>query len=234
MLSWNVLISLKEAGLLHLLVHWVTGLCVDEKDIELLLWGIDVDTLEPQRWLVEARNQFERGLPQGRPRSEPDIQLRVKGVCLIILEAKFGSHNGVVRPGEGKKSEISLTHNEVLNRYNDPSLKMLDRARAKDSALPQQLWRYAVIGEWMTSLGDPDATFHLVNLVRRGAEVESQDAFRSLLRPEYQGRFHVLHWEDLYTLTGFARQRLSRLRCYMENKTLRLRQAFQLGRTWRR
>jgi hypothetical protein len=38
----------------------------------------------------------------------------------------------------------------------------------------------------------------------------------------------VLHWETLYDFTGFERQKLARLRCYLENKTLRLKQAFQL------
>jgi hypothetical protein len=41
-----------------------------------------------------------------------------------------------------------------------------------------------------------------------------------------------VHWETLYDLAAFERKKLARLRCYLENKTLRLKQAFQLGRMW--
>ena len=231
-MSASVLLSFKEAGLLHLIVHWITGQAVDEKDVELFMWGISVDSLQPLDLLIAARNRFERGLPQGRPASEPDIMLRVRGKLFLILEAKFGSHNSFVIPGEGRKSPISLTHDEVLNRYNDLSLKMLDRAKGKDAPVPQQLWRYAVLGEWMTTLGDPEATFYLVNLVRKGHEVQSQDTFRDLIHEPCRERFQVLTWEDLYTLSSFERKKLARLRCYLENKTLKLRQAFDLGRKW--
>lgn len=227
-MSACVLLSFKEAGLLHLIVHWITGQAVDEKDVELFMWGISVDSLQPLDLLIAARNRFERGLPQGRPASEPDIMLRVRGKLFLILEARFGSHNSFVIPGEGQKSPISLTHDEVLNRYNDLSLKMLDLAKGKDAPVPQQLWQYAVLGEWMTTLGDPEATFYLVNLVRKGHEVQSQDTFRDLI----QERFQVLTWEDLYTLSSFERKRLARLRCYLENKSIKLRQAFDLGRKW--
>ena len=81
-------------------------------------------------------------------------------------------------------------------------------------------------------MGHPQDAFYLVNLSRRGHEVQSQDLFRGLLRPEHRGHFQALTWEDLYTLTGFERQKISRPRVYRENKTLRLRQAFDLGRPW--
>jgi hypothetical protein len=41
---------------------------------------------------------------------------------------------------------------------------------------------------------------------RKGHEVQAQDAFRELLRPEFRERFQVLHWEDLCTHSEFERQ----------------------------
>ena len=46
----------------------------------------------------------------------------------------------------------------------------------------------------------------------------------------HRDRFEVIHRETLYDLAAFERRKLARLRCYLENKTLRLKQAFQLGR----
>jgi hypothetical protein len=42
----------------------------------------------------------------------------------------------------------------------------------------------------------------------------------------------VIHWETLYDFTGFERKKLARLRAYLENETIKLRQAFDLGRKW--
>jgi hypothetical protein len=68
--------------------------------------------------------------------------------------------------------------------------------------------------------------------LRKGHEVQSQDAFRGLIKETHRDRFEVIHWETLYDLSAFERRKLARLRCYLENKTLRLKQAFQLGRMW--
>jgi hypothetical protein len=52
------------------------------------------------------------------------------------------------------------------------------------------------------------------------------------IKESHRDRYEVIHWESLYDLSGFERRKLARLRCYLENKTLRLKQAFQLGRMW--
>lgn len=81
-------------------------------------------------------------------------------------------------------------------------------------------------------MSDTGAEFHLCNLTRKGWEISSQDDFRTFIREPFRDRFHVISWEDIYVLTGFYRDRLARLRTYLENKSLNLRQAFQLGRVW--
>lgn len=232
--SASVFLSLKEAGLLHQIVFWITGQRVEEKDVTLYLWGLNTDTLQPWDYLIAARNRFERGLPSGRPFSEPDIALVTKE-HIIILEAKLTSPNSYVAPGEGRKSPISLTHAEVLARYDTSDLFMnkqtVNVEKAQTRPVPQQLYRYWQIGEWMRFMADIPQ-FWLVNLTRWGHEVQAQDDFRDLLLERDRERFQVLHWETIYAMTTPYRQQMPRLRTYMENKSVGLKQAFQLGRKW--
>lgn len=233
--SYNVMASYKKAGLLHELVHTITGQEVQEKDVKLYLWGIDTDSQKPWEMLIAARNRFERGLPQGRPFSEPDIMLRTPD-HFIIVEAKLTSPNSYVAPGENRKSPISLTHEEVLTRYDTSDLffrrSTLNLEQAKTRPFPQQLLRYWQLGEWMRFMADVPQ-FWLVNLTRMCHEVQSQDDFRALLHPNDRERFQVLSWEQIYHMTMPHRHQLSRLRTYLENKTVGLRQCFALGRVWR-
>jgi hypothetical protein len=52
------------------------------------------------------------------------------------------------------------------------------------------------------------------------------------VKETHRDRFEVIHWETLYDIAAFERKKLARLRCNLENETIKLRQAFDLGREW--
>ena len=97
----------------------------------LLMWGILLtdDALRPWDLLIAARNRFESALPVERPFTEPDIALWLPGRYLILIEAKFTSFNMYYERGLRKDAQ-SLTLDELLDIYHDPSLRILDHDAA--------------------------------------------------------------------------------------------------------
>ncbi len=142
MLTWNVFRSLQEAGCLGRLAGAITGdPCTAEPF--LYLWGICLsdDAFDPMELLIAARKRFESTLPVDRPYTEPDIMLHLPGRYLILIEAKFTSPNTIYARGPRKDAQ-SLTLDELLEIYHDPSLQILDYAKAKTAAqVHYQLWR---------------------------------------------------------------------------------------------
>ncbi|HEV3004836.1 MAG TPA: hypothetical protein VGX78_10265 [Pirellulales bacterium] len=200
---------------------------VDEP--RLFLWGISVsdDMFLPWDLLLRARERFETSLPVDRPLTEPDIAFWLPGVYLILIEAKFTSHNAVYRDGP-RMTSTSLTKQELLDIYQHRALAILDLDQARRR--PQvhyQLWRNMVIAEWM-ALADGQATraYH-ANLTRWGHEVDSCREFHGLVRPEYADRFAHLAWEEFDALAAGAAELLW-LRKYLRTKTAYLRRAFTL------
>ena len=130
-LTWNVFRSLQEAGCLGRLAGAITGdPCTAEPF--LYLWGICLsdDAFDPMELLIAARKRFESTLPVDRPYTEPDIMLHLPGRYLILIEAKFTSPNTIYarRP---RKDAQSLTLDELLEIYHDPSLQILDYAKQR-------------------------------------------------------------------------------------------------------
>ena len=109
---------------------------------------------------------------------------------------------------------------------------MLDRGKASKSPVPQQLYRYGVLAEWMAKLSDSGIRPYLCNLTRAGHEVASQDGFSELVTPAFRDHFATMNWEDIHGLSGFERKKLGRLSRYLENTTINLRQPFRLDRKW--
>lgn len=226
-LSWNVFRSFQEAGLLASIAELITGERCQREPI-LFLWGLRTtdDSFEPWELLIHARRRFEAKLPVERPLTEPDIALYEPGQYLILIEAKFTSPNTFYSRGP-RRDRSSLTFDELLAIYADPSLRILDVEAARAvNRVPYQLWRNMVFAEWMARQ-DSVATraFH-VNLVRKGYEQEAADEFHRLIHPDSQDRFARVTWEDLYGLAVGART--NRLRSYLEQKTAGLKKAFQL------
>jgi len=228
MLSYNVFRSLQEAGCLSRLARAITG---DTCTVEpfLYLWGICLtdDAFDPMSLLIAARKRFESNLPVERPYTEPDIMLHLPGRFLIMIEAKFTSPNTIYARGPRKDSQ-SLTLDELLEIYHDPSLQILDYHRAQRAAqVHYQLWRNMTFSEWMAREDHPKTRAFHVNLVREGYEKASAAEFHSLVNPDFANRFRRLTWESIYRF--FANNpALSRMLRYMETKTAGLARAFNL------
>ncbi len=226
--SWNVFRSLQEAGCLGRFARAITG---DECTVEpfLYLWGICLteDSFDPMALLIAARKRFESNLPVERPFTEPDIMIHLPGRYLILIEAKFTSPNMTYERGPRKDAQ-SLTLDELLEIYHDPSLQILDHARARvQSRIHYQLWRNMTFSEWMAREDHPKTRAFHVNLVRQGFEKASAVQFRSLLNPDFGNRFRRLTWESMYRFFS-DNPDLETMRQYLETKTAGLVRAFNI------
>ncbi len=195
-LSWNVFRSLQEAGCLAQVAELLIGESHAEQP-RLYLWGIrvDDDSFEPWDLLIAARERFESHLPVQRPQTEPDIALHLPGRYLVLIEAKFTSPNPVYERGP-RKDPQSLTLDELLDIYWDPTLRILDYEKAKrQPRIHYQLWRNMVFAEWMARLEGPATVAYHVNLVRATAAIGDSAAFKHLVRPRSKGRFSRRTWE---------------------------------------
>jgi hypothetical protein len=228
-LTWNVFRSFQEAGCLHEILRFVTGIDIREEP-ELFLWGLRMtdDSLEPWPLLLRARERFESSLPVRRPGTEPDISIVSRGRALLLIEAKFCSPNTCYVAGPRKDAQ-SLTLAELIGIYQDPTLRILDVDRAKAAdRVHYQLWRNMIFSEFMAGLDCPTTQAYHVNLVRAGYEHESTSEFRQLIRPEFADRFARITWEQLFVLAHLHWRKLTLLIEYMLTKTASLSPAFQL------
>ena len=229
-LSWNVFKSIHSHGLLKDFTEYLTGGSFIEEP-QVFLWGINIETYEAWDMLIAARNRFESKLPVKRPLTEPDIAIYVPGQMVIMIEAKFTSANPVYKLGPRANSQ-SLTLNELVKTYQDPTLKTLDLVKAKSSSqIHYQLWRNMIFAEWMAGMDGSRTEHRVVNLVRDQSEKQSVQEFQQLLKPGYEEAIRRFTWESIYS---WSKQfpRLSMLSRYMEQKTAGLKPAFNLNRPW--
>lgn len=227
-LTWNVFRSLQEAGVLREVAAWFTGIVAPDEP-RLYLWGlrVDDDSLEPWNLLIGARERFEKELPPGRRHTEPDIALHLPGRYLVLIEAKFTSSNPVRDSALGETD--SLSKSNLIRIYQDPSLKILDVEKARQSTrVYDQLWRNMVFAEWMASAEASETRAYLVNLTRLGYEQESCCEFRQVVRPGFAGRFVHRAWEEIDDLWATRLPELARLHSYLATKTSGLVPAFRL------
>ena len=228
MLSWNVFRSLQVAGCLGTIARLITGDTTPQEPL-LFLWGICLtdDAFSPSDLLIAARHRFESNLPVERPLTEPDIMLWLPSRYLVLIEAKFTSPNTIYERGPRKDAQ-SLTLEELLSIYHDPSLCMLDHTRSLSATrIYYQLWRNMVFAEWMARADSPTTKAYHVNLVREGYETASAAEFHGLVRPAFGDRFRQITWERIHQLCT-PDDRLSRLCRYLETKTAGLVRAFNL------
>src|SRR5262249_27550309 len=154
----------------------------------LYLWGLcqSNDTLEPWPVLVAARERFESSLPVERPLTEPDIALYLPGRYLILIEAKFTGANPACEDGPRRDGK-SLTKDELLDIYQDPTLQILDVDWAKRAKkVYYQLWRNMVFADWMAHTDGLGTRAYHANLTRAGHEAESCLHFLQMLRPGFE------------------------------------------------
>ena len=227
-LSWNFFRSVHEAGELSRIGEMITGVRSDVEPI-LYLWGIccSEDDFSPWHLLVDARRRFESNLPVDRPLTEPDIALHLPGRYLILIEAKFTSPNTYYERGP-RKGSSSLTLDELIRIYSDPSLRLLNmQAASTSNRIYYQLWRNTVFSEFMSSLDHPSTRAYHVNLVRDGYDRDSAREFHTLISPAFADRFQQRTWEELHRLCN-GQRRLAQLQRYVKTKTAGLRPAFRL------
>jgi hypothetical protein len=220
--SWNVFVSLAGLGSLAAAFRALTGRAV-EAEPELYLWGVRVDDAEPRRWdrLMAVRGRLER---EGEIPTEPDIMLRVPGVALVLIEAKFGSPNGTLKGHKKRFGGVS----EFLGRYPGPEGRPDPLDRAWIEAQPydrvlQQLVRNIVFAQWLAADGEEP---WVVNLVRGAEELDVEQRITPHLAPGHPVRFRRRTWEDLCRLPVVAEPRAGPLRQYLDNKTIGLVKAF--------
>jgi Restriction Endonuclease associating with ARP len=229
-LTWNVMRSLQEVGVLREVAAWLTGFKVPDVP-RLYLWGlrIDDDSCAPWELLIKARERFERELPVDRPFTEPDIALHLPGRYLVLIEAKFTSPNTFYVNGP-RRSKESLTKKELIEIYQDQNLRILNVVKARSSArVYNQLWRNMVFAEWMASLDGDQTQAYLVNLTRLGYEQQGCAEFHDLVRPGFANRFVHRTWEEIDDLLASQCRKLARLHHYLAMKTTGLLPAFRLG-----
>lgn len=223
-LSWNLFVSLAELGELASAFRLLTGREADSEP-ELYLWGVRVTAGEPHKWdrLLTVRDKLERrpGIP-----TEPDITLRVPGVAIVLIEAKFGSPNSTLK---GKKKRFGSV-DEFLKLYPsiDAGPDPLDRdwiEAQPTEAVYQQLVRNVVFAQW---LAGPHEQPWVVNLVRDTDEREIEQRMACHLHAELPVRFRRCTWEALAKLPAIDEERSVPLKNYLENKTLGLKRAFSL------
>jgi hypothetical protein len=229
-LTYSIMRSFQEADALHLVASLFTGMEVTEEP-RLFLWGLDLteDSLEPWDLLIAARERFERSLPVKRPFTEPDCSIFLPGRFLVLCEAKLTSPNPVYVRGPRKDAQ-SLTLDELVGIYTDPSLTMLDpeKVRAVDQ-IAYQLFRNVQFAQLMARLDSPTTRPFFVNLTRLGTENDTFEPFFRLVRPDHRRQVRHVFWEQLFPLAGLVGDRLNHLRRYMLTKTAGLRPAFNLG-----
>lgn len=220
--SWNVFVSLYALNGLAEAFEKLTG-TIPIGEPELYLWGNRIDAeCNPWTSLIEVRARLEEGLAIP---TEPDIILRVPGQAIVLIEAKFGSSNP--RIASKKRRFGSVT--EFLNRYRckEGAADPLNRkwiSEQEEEKIFEQLCRNAVFAHWLASKREQP---FVINLVRRAAQNDELLFGQHLSKNAVQ--FHVRRWEDLYGLSVIQGEKASVLRRYLENKTVNLEPAFNLG-----
>jgi hypothetical protein len=228
-LTWNVFRTLQECGLLHVVARMITALEIREEP-RLYLWGLSIsdDKFEPWDLLIAARQRFESNLPVERPLTEPDIALYLPGYYLILIEAKFTSANPFYTDGP-RRNPHSLTKDELLDIFQDPSLQMLDVSKARRAdRVYSQLWRNMVFTEWIAGSAGHGTRAYVSNLTKGGQDGPSHEQFHRLMKPDSSARFVPLWWEQIF-FRMTEPQGLARVRQYLINKSAGLLPAFALG-----
>ena len=146
---------------------------------------------------------------------------------MILIEAKFTSANPIYRRGP-RANPQSLTLNELVEIYQDCTLRTLDLDKASNSKqIHYQLWRNMIFVEWMGRLEGGRVEHRVVNLVRDQSENRSVSEFQQLLNPRYENAIQRFTWESIYYWSK-QQSKLDMLSSYLEQKTAGLKLAFKI------
>lgn len=239
-LTWNVFVSLQEAGRLRDATEYLTGRSV-RGEPELYLWGRRVDdpagSHETLPDLVRVRGAIESGIHTYV--TEPDILLRVPSELLVCIEAKFGSanplaHESVPKPGEKPTSRAGL-----LSRYLGDKTSDLTRQRVLGDRIGttfrSQLFRNVVFASEMAG----ELPWHVINLVSSTQAVGPSDdeksyedptpEIRGYLADDVAGCFTYRTWEGLHAHVIVDDPDLAGLDDYLRRKSAHFQPAFNLS-----
>ncbi|HEV2174665.1 MAG TPA: hypothetical protein VGR71_13905, partial [Nitrospira sp.] len=239
-LSWNVFVSLAEAGKLRSAANFLIGQDIGEEP-DLYLWGERVDVRGEASGcryppLVETIGNLESDIL--RFKTEPDIMLVLDGRIIICIEAKFGSGNPLAHHGKSKTHEKPIDRDCLIGRYLDRASERTKGAIDRDGigrVFHSQLFRNLVFVSEMATCGD----WHVVNLMsdtqRKLGTTTDKCSFddprphvRSYLRSGYRDRFHFKTWEELYCKVVKNTSGLAQLADYIRTKSAHYGRAFAL------
>lgn len=236
-LSWNVFVSLAEAGKLRSAVQYLTGRD-PETEPRLYLWGRPVFEADRSVYgpLQAVRNALEPDIHTYV--TEPDIMLVADGELLVSIEAKFGSGNPLAHKGEVKEGQKPITADGLRDRYlgtgTSERTKRIVQPGLLGDAPHSQLLRNVVFAAEMTQ----GAPWHVVNLVADSLK-GTDDGYKSYadptgpvtryLHPDYQHCFTYRTWEGLHAHCIAGEPSLANLDSYLRGKSAHYGRAFVLG-----
>jgi Restriction Endonuclease associating with ARP len=221
-LSWNVFVSLQDAGLLGLAAQ-VLADCQAGTEPDLYLWGkrIGQDRLLSWPRLQRIRDELEPQDPattKRRQQTEPDVVLHVRGWGWIFIEAKLSSPTHVYRLDRRE---------EWIGRYSTPCPNLFDEETIRSRALstfPEQLLRNVAFAHCLAKAGDK-AT--VVALVRERDRTAIEEWAGGCMMSDAPVRVVRRSWESLHAALP-ADAKVGRLRNYLEDKSVNLRRAFSI------
>jgi hypothetical protein len=230
--SWNVFVSLAEAGKLRAAASYLT-----ERELrtepQLYLWGRAIKegdgTLYPH--LKAVRDKLERDIHTFV--TEPDIMLVAENEMVVCIEAKFGSANPLAHDKAVKDGEKPVSRDGLVERYLRPGSERFVQTDRIGPAPRSQLLRNVVFASEMAK-GCP---WHVVNLVAasllgKNSSDKSYDdptlEIAGYLQPKYRHCFTYRTWEGLYANCVAGDPALADLADYLRTKSAHYRRAFKL------
>jgi hypothetical protein len=236
-LSWNVFVSLADAGKLRDAAKYLTGRQL-RTEPQLYLWGRAVTEGDHGVYspLQRVRDALEPKIHTYF--TEPDIMLVAEGEMLVSIEAKFGSGNPLAHEGEVKEGQKPITRVGLLKRYLGTETSVRTRSIVQSEQIGpaprSQLLRNVVFAAEMAD-GVP---WHVVNLVANSLKGRS-DMYKSFadptgeiagyLQPDYKHCFTYRTWEGLYANCVAGDTKLADLDGYLHGKSAHYCPAFVLG-----
>jgi hypothetical protein len=236
-LSWNVFVSLAQAGRLREVAEFLTGRQLRGQP-SLYLWGRPIDAGQQQypvyEPLLRVREVLERDIHTYA--TEPDIMLVSDNEMIICIEAKFGSGNPLAHGGAEKEGEKPTTRAALLGRYLGKQTDGIVQPDLIRGQLHSQLFRNVVFASRMSEIAG-NLSWHVTNLVSRAQKradnnlysfADPTEAVRSYLHPQFQNCFTYRTWEALHGSLISHDHQLMELDRYMRNKSAHYRRAFEL------
>lgn len=230
--SWNVFVSLAEAGKLRAAASYLTGRELREEP-QLYLWGREIregaSTLYPP--LQAVRDKLEPDIHTFV--TEPDIMLVAENEMVVCIEAKFGSANPLAHEKAVKDGEKPVSRDGLVERYLRPGSERFVQADRIGAAPRSQLLRNVVFASEMAN----GCQWHVVNLVAASlAGKNSRDKsyddptteIAGYLQPDYRHCFTYRTWEGLYANCVVGDPALAGLADYLRTKSAHYRRAFEL------